>query len=693
MNDFIEVPLSDGQVVRFPAGTSREEMAAALNKLPTAKPAQADPQNPDGSYGQPPEGMVLNPNTGQMTDRSLLANSYGMNRNISNAESAVGGFARGSTFGFNDEILGGVNAIIPGKGTASERYEFGREAARAQEDAQQAENPNFFLGGEIGGAGMSALTYGLPTSGLRSLAASGLGGRIGAGTIVGAGEGLTYGLGTGEGAADRMKNAAKYGTAGAALGAAVPIGMDAAKWTGRTIGDFTFGGIDAVTGRASQSRANRALARTLLKSGKTVDDLDSALSAASREGQPDFRAMDALGKPGQRRANALVRSGGDGAEEISDFLMQRQMDQGDRVISIVDEAMGSGGTTADKTRAALTTARDDAADVAYNAARGNARPVQMGDVADAFDDALRGVNSLDGGNTALAETAIGRKLANLRKQIASNQYSTVFFDDVLETKQELGRAIEAIKKGGRKVPPAVAKVYGALDDALEGASDMYRTANDEFRTASRVIDSVDEGKNIAMRGRYEDTVPRFQGMTPEQQAAARVGYGDTVVNEIQRNKATAPNTVRNLNSTKRRNELAAMSLDPARTAQSVGRENAMQTTFDTAMTGSRTADNLSDIADLNGVDAGPVLTLLSGQPKAAALQLGQRGINAATGMNQNTRQLIAWALLSNNADAWKTAMQQAANAREASAIYDAMIRAGAVQQSKPIQNSVSGLLK
>lgn len=144
-------------------------------------------KKPDGTYGQPPEGMILNPITGQMTSRELLAGNIdpGM------AASAITGGAQGATLGLSDEGIGALNAVIPGKGTAGERYDFGREYARAMLDAARRDHPVAAYGGEIGGAlalplgaikstgklaldmGKSALTGGLMSGGYAAGAADG----------------------------------------------------------------------------------------------------------------------------------------------------------------------------------------------------------------------------------------------------------------------------------------------------------------------------------------------------------------------------------------------------------------------------------------------------------------------------------------------------------------------------------------
>jgi hypothetical protein len=49
-------------------------------------------------------------------------------------------------------------------------------------------------------------------------------------------------------------------------------------------------------------------------------------------------------------------------------------------------------------------------------------------------------------------------------------------------------------------------------------------ANLRFAQATRNIEAVQTGRNAAMRGRAEDTIPAFQALQPEGQAAFRIGF-------------------------------------------------------------------------------------------------------------------------------------------------------------------------
>ena len=223
------------------------------------------------------------------------------------------------------------------------------------------------------------------------------------------------------------------------------------------------------------------------------------------------------------------------------------------------------------------------------------------------------------------------------------------------------------------------KLEDQLDLALEASSEMYRSANDGFREASRVIDSVDAGAAMSRPSmRAGDTVPQFQGLTPEQQAAARVGYGDRLLSQIEANSSPTANRAKPLQSPKRVSEADAMALDPELYANRLSRENTMWETQNRALGGSRTADNLEDIAATGQSTSG-----LGGVARSLAnLQVGDAAAQVCgmlgpitKGQTDQTRQLIAQALLSKNPrKALTNAMAQDIKSQKQRRIVEALLR-------------------
>jgi hypothetical protein len=69
-------------------------------------------------------------------------------------------------------------------------------------------------------------------------------------------------------------------------------------------------------------------------------------------------------------------------------------------------------------------------------------------------------------------------------------------------------------------------VLREVDQAMEEASGGYLAVNRNFAQATRNIEAIDQGRAAAVRGRSEDTIPAFNRLTPEGQAAYRAGCVD-----------------------------------------------------------------------------------------------------------------------------------------------------------------------
>lgn len=630
---------------------------------------QPDPRNPDGTYGTPPPGMVLNPETGQMEDmRSPI------NPNVPQGRGAALAMGAGQGLGFGgfDEAVAGAGSLF-GNG-----YDYELARMREADRRAQQDHPGAYYSGLIPGAVASSVGAG------KFLGVNPVGktatGTLARGAGIGGTEGAIFGGLSGEGGNDRAKEAIRGGLIGAGVGMAAPPAVYMATKGARVAGDVLGGGIDAAFGRANADRAGRAVVDTVKKSKKNMDEISAYLHAAAREGQPEARLMDATGKAGQRRASGIVRTGGDGAEELAQFLERRQLGQADRVGGFVEDAFGFNGKgtgqtlpidprnpvplsssqilagpqrSAAQTTDALTAARGSAADRAYGAAREGAAPVDVRGALAAIDDRIGGMSG-----SGVTGDGIDAKLARYRDRLAApsgklepgvSARELSDFDRVLGVKQAVQDDIGAAVRAGRNNEAReLGKLVKELDSALESSSGPYRAANDGFREASGVIGAVDEGTHMAARGRATDNVQRFGGMPRDQQSAARIGYGDNLLGRIEAATAPTSNKAKVLQSPKRDAEAAAMALDPALYGRRLSRENDMWQTQNRALGGSLTADNLSDVADGGMIaDAGRALKSgLSGNFGNALGTVGARVAQAAGGQNEATRSIIAKMLMS-----------------------------------------------
>ena len=627
-----EIQGADGQIYEVQADTM-EAAAQALSSV---------------TSGQPVGGSATNSQAvGELSDK-LGATARGLHNQ--------------AFFGFGDNVNGAMGAI------AGNDYARTRDAYRTDLRQAQADHPMETAVGGVIGAALPALATGGLATGASTL------GTMGRGAMLGAVEGGLQGAGNADGQ-NVLANAGRDAALGFFLGGAAPAVVGAAGAAKNAVKNPTTGVIDSMFGIANGRKANDAVLGALRSSGNKADDIAAMLAKAAQQGQPEFRLMDALGTSGQRQASGLARQGGDAGTEIADFLKQRQLDQGDRVGGFVEDAFGLRGTTAAKTTDALTAARGTAADAAYSAARGNAAPVNLNDTIATIDSLTKRDPIL--GESALADTVIGKRLKALRAQMATGDQQLIDFDSVLNIKQDMFATMEGLRKSGKTVPKELSDVYGALDGALEGSSDMYRTANDGFRDASKVIGAVDDGAAMSKGGRYGDNVPAFNAMTPDQQGAARIGYGDDLMGKLERVTAPTANRAAPLRSTKRVNEADAMTLDPALYRDRLGRENTMWETQNRALGGSRTADNMADQEAMSQLAGGA----MDAAKSAANLQFGDTVAKIgsmlgpiAKGQNDATRQLIAKALMSGDSSVLAPALRQSATSESKRRMIEALLR-------------------
>lgn len=660
--------------------TAKKLIARAMALEPPKVPTQAAApvaQNPDGTYGQAPEGFVLNPKTGQMED---LRSPNNPNIATGRGTAAAQGVGQGVSFGSMDEVVGGMYGAT-GPGTFDQNYDYATGKMREELRRGREQHPVVTYGSEIGagaltGGGLGAAALGTGTT---------VAGMAGRGALTGAIEGAAYGFASGEGGlANRANNAAYSGAIGGAVGAAAPVAIAAIKGGGQLATNPVMTALNI----PSQTKASRAIQTYVNRSGQTPQQIDDAIRAATREGQPEYMLADALGNPGQRGLAGVARKPGDARREIVDRLMQRQDGQAGRLSQFVDEGLNDPqnvGKTAQNVQAGLVDARRTAANEAYDAARAGAGPVDVRDALAVIKARTRGI-----AGSGVKGDGIDAKLLGFRSRLAapksalpkgttSRELSD--FDRVLGVKQDVEDAIGAALRAGRNNEAReLGKLKSALDGALEEASDGYRAANDGFAQASRAIDQVDAGMAApGPRVRAQDTVATYGGLTPDQQSAFRSGYADPLLARIEKD-APGVNKARPLRSDKARAELDALSVDPALLGRRIERENTMFETGAQALGGSRTADNMADMAETNALSAPLIANLLSGRWGSAATQAGQGILNTFSGNSEATRALIAKALMGADVQAaLKPAQTAAITSGRNSAVIESLLRAGALR--------------
>ncbi len=246
---------------------------------------------------------------------------------VSRLESAGRGAIQGATFGFGDEIYGGVkgayDALTSDKSLA-DAYAENRDAVRSANKAAQEANPGSYLAGEV--AGGIAVPVGAAASGVRLGTRLGgealtLGQRAAQGARAGAGVGAAYGLGTAEGDIPTQAiETAKGAIAGAAMGGVAAPVIDAAGAVARGVG------AQFRPREAAASKVVEALERDQ-KGGQRL--LNRLLSSAHADA--DTMIMDVGGKSTQRVMRAALNQQNPRTERVMLALDQRKRFEGNKI--------------------------------------------------------------------------------------------------------------------------------------------------------------------------------------------------------------------------------------------------------------------------------------------------------------------------------------------------------------------------
>lgn len=421
--------------------------------------------------------------------------------------------------------------------------------------------------------------------------------------------------------------------------------------------------VGGVFGIGNRGRANDYLAELVERSGKSATDIADDLARAQADGQSVYTIADALGTPGQKALSGIHRSPGEASRIIAETLDSRQAGQGRRIANALSEGFDAPDTAAQRA-ARLLAERGNAATLNYGAARTSAGTVDPTRAIAAADDFLGAGGSLP--RTGMADDSIESAVARARSYLTDGESVLSDFASSFRAKQELDAMIEGAKPA---VQRQLIPIRNALDDALEAASPDYANARNVFRQQSKAIDAVDTGRSAAMRGRVEDTIPTFNALSPDEQAAFRAGYADPLIQQTQ-GAALGVNKARPLINDAAAAEFPAFAA-PGRgpqLADRIGRENTMFETRARALGGSRTADNIADMGDVAGVDPTMIGDLMNRRWGALAMRGLQSGVNAAQGRNQAVRDMIVEKLLSNQpsvaTDAIANAVSSSARSEE-----------------------------
>lgn len=453
-----------------------------------------------------------------------------------------------------------------------------------------------------------------------------------AGTAEGAGYGAVAGAGEGDGFNDKLNKAFKGGVGGAIGGAAAPLVTAGAKMAASPV----LSNLEAW--RNPNAYADRKIAQTVERSGRSVQDILDEVNAA---GNQPYTLSDALDYEGRRLLSTVTKAPGSGRQEALDFLHTRQSDQPDRVVNILREGFDA-PKTAMQTEKDLRAQRKVEADVNYGNARNSAEfvdPTQAIGIADNYLEPGVG-RGLPGGSN-LPDDTVEAVIRRARGLLTDGKETLTDFRSAFRAKRDMDSMIDSANSTQQR---ELIPIRDALDDALAKASDPYAAARDRFRQQSKQIEAVGSGQEAAGSALSQDVIPGFQSMPVDQQAPFRAGFVDPLEKRIVNNTAPGANRAKFSPNTQAKLEAFAVPEKLSDMLARLERERRMHSTLTEAAGGSKTVENAADAADM-GIDPAIISNLLSGNLKGAATA-GARGVlNTLTGNTEAVRNELAKRLL------------------------------------------------
>jgi len=631
------IALANARMRAAGAGAQPEQSKGALDYLKTAADL-ANRVNPAGLIASSISDNLIKDATSQPKVDAR-------DSTLGKADSFVRGMADTLSFGTADELAAAADAALnPVLGTGQDAESFGDRYAKnvaIERATDKADATNRFqqrLAGQLTGGVMQGA--GLIRAGLSPTAAAIEAGKslprvMATGALEGGTLGALQGLGSGTDLQDRAKKAAIGGGVGLALGGGIPA---------------VIAGVKAAAAYFNPEGArDKVMAALLKRADMTPDDLAASLQRAQDDGQDMFMAADALGNPTQRIMSTAARTPSDARKKVVDALVDRQMGQGDRLSRYLAEGFDAPDTAAQRV-ASVTEARDAAANADYGALR-----AKVGDTP-LWGDDLQALTSRPSVQKAINDA---KSIAAERGYQVTNPFQSAE-DGTLSLPEGVAPNFtfwDTVKRGlDRQIAadPTNRDLVGtknALTKILDQMVPDYAAAREPFMKASRVIDAVDTGKNAASsRVRSEDSIAAFNALSPEEQAGFRAGYVDPRIAQIEAASISpTTNKARPLMTAKTGDEFPAFAV-PGRAQQlgdRIAREQRMFETSNQALGGSRTAENLADMAD-SAIDPGVVSALVRGNLKDAALSATTKTVNTANGLPPKVIERLVPALMETN---------------------------------------------
>ncbi|WP_139198844.1 hypothetical protein [Xaviernesmea oryzae] len=454
-------------------------------------------------------------------------------------------------------------------------------------------------------------------------------------------------------------------------------GLGAAAVPATDLVSLIFGRFSPLLTRDPVARGDEMLVRSMARDEQTPEQIAQAVEAAQAAGQSEYRAVDAAGRNSQRVGAMAAKTPGPARNDISQTLAARQQEQGQRIGSYVDDALGAQGPDAYATEQGIVNARRTAAQPLYDEAY--KAPAPQGAFYDetlgrqSVQDAIRSAEKVaaekqipisdmftevPNPNPTKTQVLTGLVDPNgnpiMRTEVSDEtiRVPTVRGWDLI--KRELDAKVNQLYKAGdTTAAEAVKETRNALRGQLSTDVPKYGEALAKYADDSTSLEAIQTGRDLINARNADEAKASMRDIPENKRDLPRIGAAREIGVKLENQRAGQDKTL-SFDTPNMQGKLDVLVDDPLVRAifnQRLMRERDMVRAGRALTGGSSTYENLVDGQAVG--DAGSALTaLLSGNIMRAAGLAGGHALGAlsraATGMNEETATHVGQRLLSND---------------------------------------------
>ena len=428
--------------------------------------------------------------------------------------------AGGTTFQFQDEILGGIRGVLSPNLTIQEGIDLERKAL----EKYQKENPLKSLGYEMGGAILPAIaTFGASAP----LSAA----KVGTTALKAGASGAAYGAGSGEGLQDKLiQGAVTAPISGVAGGATTLLAKPVAK-VGKTIKSAFESPV-----KKGEKEAVK-LVKQALEYDKT--NIDEAIKYILERSGKRYSLAD-IGPTSRAYLDAVNVLPGPGKKTAMDFLLERNSGALNRIKGDLTDAFGEQGSYFD-TYKALEAVRKSSGQKMYQKAFKTKVPATTELTSlmktDVMKDALSTAYKIANAEKIKLPNLVIGKNGKLYTQKGAEvtDIDTKFLHYI---KLGLDDTIYSSKRGqtpvGNVLLRANTQIKNEFLDYLDSNNPAYKSARNQWAGNSSILDALESGRNILKPStNVDELADQITRMSQSEKLAFRNGVINTIIDKME----------------------------------------------------------------------------------------------------------------------------------------------------------------